>query len=161
MLNYLRRISLLTLLLGLLASNLLTLTSVAFNSAISGILASTLGVRTVTETLNQRLRSSESRLARASAEKQARRQATRRFGNSLIARSRRVAARSIAAIPAESLPYVGVAAIIAGTGYELYAMCQTLNDLDTLYQDLGIGEQVPEDSMSALCNPTELLSRTP
>jgi hypothetical protein len=156
MLAQLRRITVLGLLLSLLASNVLTLTSFGFNAALSGVLAGTLGVRTVTDTLSQRLRSTETRLAKASATQRQRQAAARRFGQSLVARSRRVAARSIAAIPAESLPYVGVAAIIAGTGYELYAMCQTLTDLDRLYRELGVAESVPEDTLSALCTPQRL-----
>jgi hypothetical protein len=40
---------------------------------------------------------------------------------------------SIAAIPAESIPFIGVAVLIADAGYELYAACETVRDLDQLY----------------------------
>ena len=76
-------------------------------------------------------------------------------------RSRRVAARSIAAIPVESVPYIGVAAIVAGTGYEIYAMCETLADLNRRYEELGLEEEVPDDAMSRLCNPGDLLPAVP
>jgi hypothetical protein len=48
---------------------------------------------------------------------------TRRFGTRLASRTKRVAAKSIAAIPAESIPFLGVAVLIADTSYELYAAC--------------------------------------
>jgi hypothetical protein len=40
-------------------------------------------------------------------------------------RTKRVADKSIAAIPAESIPFIGVAVLITDTGYELYAACET------------------------------------
>jgi hypothetical protein len=157
----LRRAGLTLLFASLVTSNVLTLTSAAFNTALSSALATAFGVRTVTGALTQRLRASETRLAAAQAARLQRQAAARRFGQSLVSRSRRVAARSIAAIPAESLPYVGVAAIIAGTSYELYAMCETLGDLNRLYAELGLEEDVPDDAMSRLCNPADLLPALP
>jgi hypothetical protein len=62
----------------------------------------------------------------------------RRFSASrLISRTKLVTTKSIAAIPAESVPFIGVAVLIADTGYELYAACETVRDLDQLYVDLG------------------------
>jgi hypothetical protein len=62
-----------------------------------------------------------------------------RFGTRLATRTKRVAAKSIAAIPAESIPFIGVAVPIAGAGYELYAASETVKNLDQLYSDLGGG----------------------
>jgi hypothetical protein len=44
----------------------------------------------------------------------------------LTTRTKRVTAKSIAAIPAESIPFIGVAVLIADTGHELYAACETV-----------------------------------
>jgi hypothetical protein len=41
--------------------------------------------------------------------------------DSHTAKTKRVAAKGIAAIPAESIPIISVAVLIADTGYELYA----------------------------------------
>ncbi len=82
-----------------------------------------------------------------------RKAATRRFGTRLTSRTKRVAAKSIASIPAEAIPFLGVAVLIADTGYELYAACETVTDLDQLYADLGIDEEFPKDAMHNLCNP--------
>jgi hypothetical protein len=68
-------------------------------------------------------------------------------------RTKRVAAKSIAAIPAESIPFIGVAVLIADTGYELYAACETVRDLDELYAELGVAEEVPDDAIHSVCDP--------
>ena len=78
---------------------------------------------------------------------------TRKFGTRLASRTKRVAAKSIAAIPAESIPIIGVAALIADTGYELYAACETVKDLDQLYSEVGMVEEVPGDAMHSVCDP--------
>jgi hypothetical protein len=62
-------------------------------------------------------------------------------------------AKSIAAIPAESIPFIGVAVLIADTGYELYAACETVRDLDQLYGELGMADNAPDDVMHSACEP--------
>jgi hypothetical protein len=71
----------------------------------------------------------------------------------LTTRAKRVAAKSIAAIPAESIPFIVVAVLIADTGYELYAACETVRDLDQLYSDLGMAEEAPDDAVHSVCDP--------
>ena len=60
---------------------------------------------------------------------------------------------SIAAIPAESIPFIGVAVLIADTGYELYAACETVRELDQLYSDLGMADEAPDDARHSVCDP--------
>jgi hypothetical protein len=43
--------------------------------------------------------------------------------------------------------------LIADTGYELYAACETVKDLDQLYSDLGMTEGTPGDVMHSVCDP--------
>ncbi len=64
-----------------------------------------------------------------------------------------VSAKSIAAIPAESIPFIGVAVLVADTGYELYAACETVRDLDQLYSDLGMADETQDDIMQSVCDP--------
>jgi hypothetical protein len=59
----------------------------------------------------------------------------------------------IAATPAESIPFIGVAVLIADTGHELYAACETLGDLDQLYSDLGVAGEAPDDVTHSVCDP--------
>jgi hypothetical protein len=46
-----------------------------------------------------------------------------------------------------------VAVLIADTGYELYADCETVRDLDQLYSELGMVDEVQEDAMHSVCDP--------
>jgi hypothetical protein len=73
--------------------------------------------------------------------------------DSHTAKTKRMAAKSIAAIPAESIPFIGEAVLIADTGYELYAACETVRDLDQLYSELGMADEVPGDAMHSVCDP--------
>lgn len=71
----------------------------------------------------------------------------------MAARTKRVAAKSIAAIPAEAIAFIGVAVLVADTSYELYAACQNLRDLDQLYTDLDMDEAIADDAVHTACNP--------
>jgi hypothetical protein len=82
-----------------------------------------------------------------------RKAAIRKFGTRLATRTKRVAAKSIAAIPAESIPFIGVAVLIADTGYELYAACETVRGLDQLYADLGMVDEATGDVIHSVCDP--------
>jgi hypothetical protein len=73
--------------------------------------------------------------------------------DSHTAKTKRMAAKSIAAIPAESIPFIGEAVLIADTGYELYAACETVRDLDQLYSELGMAGETPDDVMHSVCDP--------
>jgi hypothetical protein len=148
-----RRLAASGVIVCLLAGNVLTLTSTAFNAALSGLLATTLGVRTVSAVLQERLDARDRTLRRQADDLARQRAAARRFGARLAARTKRVASKSLAAIPAEAIPVVGVAVLIAETGYELYAACETLRDLDRLYAELGVAAQTPEDTLESVCRP--------
>ena len=52
MITWTKRLLLTCTILGLLATNVLTLTSTAFNAALSGAMSTALGVATVTDALN-------------------------------------------------------------------------------------------------------------
>jgi hypothetical protein len=43
--------------------------------------------------------------------------------------------------------------ITAHTGYELYAACETITDLDQLYSDLGMADEPPDDALHSACDP--------
>lgn len=156
MLRLIRHTAVLLTILVLLGSNILLLTNTAFNAAISTALATTLGVRTVSSALSAKLAGSE-RQARALKNTQLKRNAAvRGFGKNLTSRTRRVAARGIASIPAESIPYIGAAVVVSSMVYELYEACETLRELDSLYADLGVAQNVPPDAMGTLCKPPPL-----
>jgi hypothetical protein len=82
-----------------------------------------------------------------------RKAAIRKFGIRLASRTKRVAATSIAALPAESIPFLGISLLIAGTGYELYEACQSIKDLDQMYAEMGMEDETPDDVLRSVCNP--------
>jgi hypothetical protein len=139
--------------LALIATNILTLTNAAFNAAISGVMGTALGIRTVSGMMQAKLASQDRAIKRQVAAQAKRKAATRKFGTRLASRTKRVAAKSIAAIPAEAIPFIGVAVLIADTGYELYAACETMRDLDELYLELGVEGEASGDAAHAVCNP--------
>jgi hypothetical protein len=46
-----------------------------------------------------------------------------------------------------------VAVLIADTVYVLYAACETVRELDQLYVDSGMADEVQEDAMHNVCDP--------
>jgi hypothetical protein len=139
--------------LALIATNILTLTNTAFNAALSGLMGTALGIRTVSSMMQTKLATRDKAIKKHQSTALKRKTAIRRFGARLASRTRRVTAKSIAAIPAESIPFIGVTVLIADTGYELYAAFETVRELDQLYEDLGMAGEVPDDIMHSVCDP--------
>jgi hypothetical protein len=153
MITWIKRLLLTITIVGLIATNILTLTHTAFNAALSGLAGTYLGVRTVASAMQTKLASKDAAIKKNNATAMKRKAATRRFGNRLTTRTKRVAAKSIAAIPAEAIPFLGVAVLIADTSYELYAACETVTELDELYVELGMDHETPDDVMHSVCDP--------
>ena len=112
-----------------------------------------LGVRTASSMMQSKLASKNASIKKQKSTTLKRKAATRRFGTRLVSRTKRIAAKSIAAIPAESIPFLGVAVLIADTSYELYAACETVTDLDQLYVDLGVEGESTDDVLHSVCDP--------
>jgi hypothetical protein len=157
MIIYTKRLLLAFSFLTLVTTNILTLTSTAFNTAVSGLVGTALGVRTVSGMLQSKLAAQGQVIKRQKATSLKRKVATRKFGSRLTSRTKRVAAKSLAAIPAESIPFIGVGVLIADTGYELYAACQSMRDLDELYSSLGVSgavsDETSDDAIHDVCDP--------
>lgn len=116
----------------LLITNLLTLTWGAFNATLSTAVTAVSGVETVM---------------------QKRSKSVKKFGNRLLQRTARTTTRSIASIPLEAVPYVGVAAILTVTALEAKAACDSVNDMNQMYLEFGIKEQASPDLVDKICNP--------
>lgn len=154
MITWAKRIILTLVFLALVASNVLTLTHTAFNAALSGLLGTALGVSTVSGALRSKVAAQNRAITRHQAAAVKHKAATRRFGARLTNRTRRVAAESIAAIPGEAIPFLGISLLIAGTSYELYEACNSIRELDQLYADMGMDEEIPDDVLRSVCNPS-------
>lgn len=153
MFTWTKRLILTASFLTLIATNLLTLTNTAFNAALSVLMGTALGVRRVSSMMQTKLASQDKAIKEQAAVQAKGKAATRRFGTRLANRTKRVAVKSIASIPAEAIPFLGVAVLIADTGYELYAACETMRDLDELYLDLGLQSETSGDALRTVCHP--------
>ena len=128
------------------------LTSTAFNAALSGLVATALGIHTVSSMMQSKLAGQDRAIKKHQSTAIKRKAATRKFGTRLASRTKRVAAKSISAIPAELIPFFGVAVLIADTGYELYVACEAVSELDQLYSDLGMEGEVPDGAVRSVCD---------
>lgn len=152
--TWIKRLVLTLSFLALIATNVLTLTSTVFNAALSGLMSATLGVQTVSDSLRGKLDAKNKTIKKNTAASIKRKAATRRFGARLASRTKRVAAASVAAIPGEAIPLLGVTLLIAGTSYELYEACNSMKDLDELYSDMGMADETPDDVLHSVCDPS-------
>ncbi len=128
------------LFIGLLITNVLTLTSTAFNALLSGALATYGGVQTVSQKI----------FARQAVKKSA----VRTLGKRMIARTGRIAVTAVSSLPLKALPVLGVTAVIAGTIWELQQLCAGLNDISLLYAEMDIEEDTPDDTYQQVCHPS-------
>jgi hypothetical protein len=153
MITWIKRLFLTAGFLALIAANVLTLTHTAFNAALSGLMGTAFGIQTVSDVLRNKVDAKNRTIKKHTAASVKRKAATRRFGARLTSRTKRVAAESIAAIPAEAIPFLGISILIAGTSYELYEACQSIKDLDQMYADMGMTDETPDDVMHSVCDP--------
>jgi hypothetical protein len=92
---------------------------------------------------NQRLATENTRLQdQISRQRRATAGAARRIGQRAV----RTTTRSIAAIPLESVPILGVSTIIATTAWEIRDTCSTLDDMAELHRYFG---EEPDTSFAA------------
>ncbi len=52
--------------------------------------------------------------------------------------------RNVSALPAESIPYLGLGVTLAVTSLDIYDACQTMKDFNGLLRMMGQGEEKPE-----------------
>jgi hypothetical protein len=147
MFRFLRQLFFVLMLTLSILINVLSITSTVFNAALTGLVAATLGVKTVTAKLHSRNKQLET-------QRSMQKKSVRRMGNRLASRSKRIAAFSVGEIPASVIPFAGMALIAAGTAWELKQLCGGLKDMKTLYRDMGIEEPLDDDSFRAVCHPS-------
>tara|TARA_R110002073_G_scaffold260089_5_gene423059 strand:+ start:90 stop:545 length:456 start_codon:yes stop_codon:yes gene_type:complete len=142
--KWLRRLFLSAVLLTLLITNVLTLTSTAFNAALTGLVATAVGITTVTSKLHAQVASQKS--------------SVRNMGRKLTARTKRIAAYSVAGIPASALPFAGMAILVAGTAIELALHCKNITEMEELFVQMEIDEDLDAETVKSVCHPSNWLS---
>ncbi len=142
-----KRLMLTTTILVLIATNVLTLTSTAFNAAISGLMGTTFGIQTVSDVLRNKVDAKNRAITN-------RKLATRKFGTKVTARTKKLVATTLAEIPGQAIPLLGIPILLAATAYEIKLACENLDDLDQLYLDMGMADETSNDVMHSVCHPT-------
>ena len=87
------------------------------------------------------------------AEKKATVQAAERVTRSVAARAAGNATRNLTSVVAEALPYVGVAAMLSVTAWDLHDACQTIKEINELHVSFGV-EVVDETRVCGMTVPS-------
>jgi hypothetical protein len=146
MLKWLRRLIYLAVLLAILFSNLLSLTVSAVNFALTGLVAATASLKSFSSSISAN--------RRQSLQLETQRSAIRKMGKGMIDRSKRMASRSIAEIPASAIPFAGTAILVTFTLWEFRQLCEGLYDLEELYKEAELEEEVDADVLQTVCHPS-------
>ena len=165
MIHYIKNSLITFIIITLLASNIATLLYQPFTSAISSIIIATLGIATVTSLMeialdakdinirkhkititqkNNQIRFLQERTMKQKA-------AVKRYAKAVTLRTKKLVKKTSASIPAESIPVIGVAAVVGGTAYEIYIACQNLEDIEILYSEFQVESKPDNSFMSKVC----------
>ena len=145
----LKRVIMLVSFLGLIALNVLSLTS----SAVHGFLYRGLAALPLTTYLQNSPTSQQKKLAKQNkALKQkisSRNAASKKIARRITARTARATSTNVASVFTESIPIYGIAFIVATTAYEVHAACENLKDIDAMLIELGVEDD--HDNTDAVC----------
>jgi len=144
-----RRLLLLVLITGLLATNVLTLASATFHSMMYGLLSALPVERFIKDSPTARqkklaVQNKQMTNRKSLAQKKAKATKTRIFN-----RSRNMLARNAAQIPAATLP-IGIGLVIATTALDIKDACDTSREIDELI--LALDLEVNDEDSSAICS---------
>ncbi|MDO9477596.1 MAG: hypothetical protein Q7L07_12870 [Pseudohongiella sp.] len=140
MFKFLKRLVITLMMIGLIITNVLAVTSSAFSSLLSGVVAGAFGVKTL------------SQVNREALDKQ--RMAVKRVGNRMVERTKRMITRTTVSSSVKWIPILGGTIAVGLTIWELSDYCRNLKDLDELYDEMDIkDEAVPLDVCKAPAEP--------
>ena len=173
MIQYIKHTILTFIIIALLTTNILTLLYQPFTTAISTALVSAFGIATLTSMLSEaidlknieismhkkanakmkrQLTSMNKALQKNQAQVRQRKLVVKNIGNRLLKRTKKLAMRTVAAVPAKSIPVIGAGVTVAGVGYEVMTMCENMRDIERLQQECGGEEPVEKGIMKAICS---------
>ena len=84
----------------------------------------------------------------------ANKKAVSRSTKNITKRTIRGVSRSLAAIPADFIPFVGNAVTLGVTSWELYDACETMKDMDEIIRSMGINDTVEKDKACKIKIPS-------
>ena len=151
MLKWFRRLFLLATFSLLIISNLLTITSAAFNTALSGLVTSTLGLQTATSTLRRNLSNQRAHNQSLQRKLTTQKQAVMHHGQRNINRTKRMARFKFAELSVTALPIIGGVVLAGGLIWELSQLCNGIRDLEGLYVELEIDSEIDAMAYTRVC----------
>ena len=154
MFKWIYRISITFALVALLITNVLSITSTGFNFALTGLVATVMGVKTATGMLHRQIATQKVTNARLRSRVAVHKTQVRNVGKRLISRTKRLATMSIAEIPASIIPFAGLSILAAGTVWELKQLCDGLHEVEELYAQMEIDEPLDGEALRIVCNPS-------
>lgn len=146
-----KKIAVISIFSGLIALNILTLVSSAVHNALYGLLDDIMPASWLSNSLSSHSLDKDKELKKRKSELREKNKKLRETRNK-VAKTRtkiqkrviRNATRNVGAIPAESMPVIGIATIVAVTTMDLKDACDTMTDLDDLSVTLGFEEVDPK-----------------
>jgi len=142
---------------GLLFSSLVLMNSALFGLANGALVR--IGVDTASSALERQIRVEAVQEARL-----AKRKAAGEIKEKAIRKAKLSATRNIAAMPLESLPFIGVATIVGVTAWEIKDLCEIMvfiDDLSTLYDSETASDETTELCKSIQEEVSEMSEKLP
>lgn len=141
----------------LLISNVLTATTVILSNALSAIMGTVMGRKVLPPPSLPNL-SKQLELEKAENRRLKERMATAktsvtRVGSNAARRTKKLAMYNITESALGALPIGGITILIAGTIWELSQLCEGMRDVEGLYTDLEVEEELDPEVMDYVCHP--------
>lgn len=146
-----RKLTLVLVFSGLEGLNIFSLVNSAFHNSLFGALNNLVPDHWLSNSLASQSHNKDKDLKKAKSElkkKKAQLTSARNKVSSTRTKIQKRVARNlsanIASIPAESIPVIGIATIVAVTAMDLNDACETMSDLDDLTMSLGMDDVGPQ-----------------
>lgn len=143
------------LICALLITNVITVASATLGSALSGFVGAVMGRKVVPNMSLARLRSEldtqkkENKLLKDKLNRH--RTSVARVGSNAAARAKNLALYNITETTLGSLPIAGITLLVAGTAWELKQLCDGMKDIDKLYAELEMEDEMDSTVMDFVC----------
>lgn len=142
----------------LLISNVLTATTVMLSSALSAIMGTVMGRKVLpapsVPNLSKQLELEKAENRRLKERMATAKHSVARVGSNAARRTKKLAMYNITETALGALPIGGITIMIAGTIWELSQLCEGMKDVEGLYADLEVADELDPGVMDYVCHPT-------
>lgn len=146
-----KKLAVVAIFLGLIGLNILTLVNSAVYNAMYGVLDNIIPASWMAESLANKLNDKDKDLKKTKSDLKAKEKKLRQTRAKVVGTRDKIKTRiaknvsvNLASIPAESIPIIGIASIVAVTVMDLRDACDTMTDLDDLSVTLGFEDADPD-----------------